>query len=43
MGDFAEGDVAFELGDVISKWEVLCDRGGGEPSNSFILDINVDE
>ena len=43
MGDFAEGDVVFELGDIISEWEVLCDRGGGEPHNSFILDINVDE
>ena len=43
MGDFAEGDVVFELGDVVSKWEVLCDRGGGEPCNGFIFDINVDE
>ena len=25
MGDFAEGDVVFELGDIISLWEVLCD------------------
>ena len=25
MGDFAEGDVVFKLGDVISQWEVLCD------------------
>ena len=43
MGDFAEGDVVFELGDVVSKWEVLCDRSGGEPHNSLILDINVDK
>ena len=43
MGDFAEGDVVFELGNVIPEWEVLCDRGGGEPSNGFILDIDVDE
>ena len=43
MGDFAEGDVVLELGDVISKWEVLCDGSGGEPCNSFILDIDVDE
>ena len=43
MGDFTEGDVVFELGNVISKWEVLCDRHGGEPHNSFILDINVNE
>ena len=43
MGDFAEGDMVLELGDVISKWEVLGDRGGGEPGNSFIFDINVDE
>ena len=25
MGDFAKGDVVFELGNVISQWEVLCD------------------
>ena len=31
MGDFAEGDVVFELGDVVSKWEALCDGSGGEP------------
>ena len=43
MGDFAEGDVVFELGDVISKWEVLGDRDGGEPYNGFVLDVNVDE
>ena len=43
VGDFAEGDVVFELGDVVSKWEVLCDRGGGEPCNGFIFDIDVDE
>ena len=43
MGDFTEGDVVFELGDVISKWEVLGDGGGGEPCNGFILDINVNE
>ena len=43
MGDFAEGDVVFELGDVVSKWKVLCDRSGGEPHDSFVLDINVDK
>ena len=43
VGDFAEGDVVFELGDVISEWEVLCDRSGGEPCNSFVLDVNVDK
>ena len=43
MGDFAEGDMVFELGDVISKWEVLCDGSGGEPGDSFILDVNVDK
>ena len=43
MVDFTEGNVVFELGDVISEWEVLCDGGGGEPCNSFILDIDVDE
>ena len=25
MGDLAKGDVVFELGDIISQWEVLCD------------------
>ena len=43
MGYFAEGDVVFELGDVISEWEVLCNGSGDEPCNGFILDINVDE
>ena len=44
VGDFTEGDVVFELGDEISEWEVFCDRsGGGEPCNSFIFDINVDQ
>ena len=43
MGDFAGGDVVFELGDVISKWEVLCDKGGCEPCDGLVLDINVDE
>ena len=43
MGDFAEGNVVFELGDVISKWEVLCDKGGCEPCDGLVLDINVDE
>ena len=43
MGDFAEGDVVFELRDVVSKWKVLCDGSGGKPCNSFILDINVDK
>ena len=43
MGDFTEGNVVFKLGDVISEWEVLRDRGGHEPCNSFIFDINVDE
>ena len=43
MGDFAEGNVVFELGDVVSKWKVLCDGSGGEPCNSFVLDVDVDE
>ena len=43
VGDFAEGDMVLELGDIISEWEVLGDRGGGEPSNSFVLDINMDK
>ena len=43
MGDFAEGDVVFELGDVVSKQKVLGDGSGGEPCNSFVLDVNVDE
>ena len=43
MGDFAEGDVVFQLGDVVSKQEILCDGSGGESCNSFILDVNVDE
>ena len=43
MGDFIGGNMVFELGDIISKWEVFGDRGGGEPSNSFILDINMDK
>ena len=43
MGYFAEGDVVFELGDIISKREVLCNGSGGEPSNGFIPDIDVDE
>ena len=36
MGDFAEGDVVFKLGDVVSKWKVLCDGSGGEPCNSLM-------
>ena len=43
MSDFAEGNMVFELGDVVSKWEVLCDGSGGEPCNGFVLDVNVDE
>ena len=43
MGDFAEGDMVFELGDIISQWEVLCDRGGGEPCDCFIFDVDVNE
>ena len=43
VGDFTEGDVVFELGDVVSKWKVLCDGGGGEPCNGFIFNIDVDE
>ena len=43
MGDFAESNMVFELGDVISKWEVLCDGSGGEPCDSFIFHINVDK
>ena len=43
MGNFAEGNMVFERGDIISEWEVLCDRSGGEPCNSFILDIDVDK
>ena len=43
MGDFAEGNVVFELGDVVSKRKVLCNGSSGESSNSFILDVNVDE
>ena len=43
MGDFAEGDMVFKLGDVVSKWKVLCDGSGGEPCNGFVLDVNVDE
>ena len=43
MDDFAEGDMVFELGDVVSKWKVLGDGSGGEPSDGFILDVNVDE
>ena len=43
MGDFTEGNVVFELGDVVPKWEALCDRSGGEPCDSFVLDIDVDK
>ena len=43
MGDFAEGNVVFELGDVVSKGKVLCDRSGGEPHNGFIFDVDVDK
>ena len=43
MGDFAEGDMVFELGDVVSKWKVLCDRSGGEPCDGFVFDVNVDK
>ena len=43
MGYFTEGDVVFELGDIIPEWEVFCNGSGGEPCNSFVLDINVDE
>ena len=35
--------MVLELGDVVSKRKVLCDRSGGEPCNSFVLDVNVDE
>ena len=43
MGNFAKGDVVFELGDIISKWEVLHGGSGGEPCNSFVLDIDMDK
>ena len=43
MGDYAEGDMIFELGYVIPKWKVFCDRGGGEPGDCFIFDINIDK
>ena len=43
MGDFAEGNMVLELRDVVSKWKVLCDGSGGEPCNSFVLDVDVDE
>ena len=43
MGDFTEGDVVSELGDVVSKWKVFCDGSGGKPCDSFVLDINVDK
>ena len=43
VSDFAEGDMVFELGDVVSKRKVLCDRSSGKPCNGFVLDINVDE
>ena len=43
MGDFTEGNVVFKLGDVVSKWEILCDGSGSEPCNSFVLDVNVNE
>ena len=43
MGDFTEGDMVFELGDIISQWEVLHDRGGSEPCDGFVLDVDVDE
>ena len=43
MGDFAEGNVVFKLGDVVSEWKVLCDKGGGEPCNGFVLDVNMGE
>ena len=43
MGDFTKGNMVFKLGDVVSKWEVLCDGGSCEPGNGFILDINVDK
>ena len=43
MGNFTEGNVVFELGDVISEWEVLCDGSGGEPCDSFVLDVDMDE
>ena len=43
VSDFAKGDVVFELGDVVSKRKVLCDRSSGKPCNSFILNVDVDE
>ena len=43
MGDFAQGDMVFELGDVVSEWKILCDGSGGEPCDGFILDVDVDE
>ena len=43
MGYFAEGDVVFELGDIIPEWEVFRNGSGGELYNSFVLDINMDK
>ena len=43
MGDFTEGNVVFKVGNLVSKWKVLCDGSGGEPGNSFVLNVNVDE
>ena len=43
MIDLTEYYLVLELGYIIPKWEVLCDSGGGKPSDGFILNINVDE
>ena len=43
MGYFAEGDVVFELGDIIPEWEVFRNGSGGEPCDSLILDVDMDK
>ena len=35
--------MVFELGDVIPEWEVFRNGSGGEPCDSFVLDIDMDK
>ena len=43
VGDFTESYMVFELGNVISEWEVLCNRSSGVPGDGFILNIVATE
>ena len=43
MGNFTKGNMVLELRNVITEWEVLGDNSSGEPGNSFILNIDMNE